>query len=164
VDGSGNVFVADSGNTAVKEIQFGGVNFGSVAVATPTPPTLPLQFTFTSAGTIGAPVVLTQGAANKDFADTGTGTCTAGTTYNVGDTCALNVSFTATLSGFRSGVAQLTASSGAVIATAYVSGTGLGPQVAYLPGVQSTVGSGLAGPFGVAADGRVERTRRPSYQ
>jgi hypothetical protein len=153
VDGSGNVFVADYSNNAVKEIQLGMVNFSSVAVATTVPPTLTLQFTFTGAGSIGAPVVLTQGTAGLDFADAGTGTCTAETTYNAGDTCTLNVSFTPTLSGFRSGVAQLTTSSGAVIATAYVSGTGSGPQVAYLPGVQSTVSSGLSGPFGVAADG-----------
>jgi streptogramin lyase len=63
VAASGNVFVADGGNSAVKEIMTQGVNLGSAAIGTITPLTIPLTFTFDTAGTIGAPAVLTQGAA-----------------------------------------------------------------------------------------------------
>jgi NHL repeat len=153
VDGRGNVFVADFGHNAVKEIMTQGVNFGSAAIATSTPLTIPLTFTFDTAGTIGAPAVLTQGAANLDFADAGSDTCTAGATFNAGDTCTLNVSFTPKFSGVRYGAATLTDGSGAVIATAYVYGTGLGPQVTFAPGTQSTLGSGFSFPIGVAVDG-----------
>jgi sugar lactone lactonase YvrE len=153
VDGSGDVFVADQVNSAVMEIMTQGVNFDSAAIGTSAPPTIPLTFTFDTGGTIGAPAVLTQGAAGLDFADAGTGdTCTAGI-YAAGATCTLNVSFTPKFSGVRYGAATLTNSSGAVIATAYVYGTGLGPQVTFSPGTQSTLGSGFSFPMGMAVDG-----------
>jgi sugar lactone lactonase YvrE len=152
VDGSGNVFVADLGNSAVKEIMTQGVNFGSAAIGTSTP-LIPLTFTFDTGGTIRTPTVLTQGAAGLDFADAGTGdTCTAAT-YGAGGTCTLNVSFTPKFSGVRYGAATLTNSSGTVVATTYVYGTGLGPQVTFSPGTQSTLSSGFSFPMGMAVDG-----------
>jgi len=153
VDGSGNIFVADTGNGAVKEIMIQSVNFGSAAIGTTTPLTIPLAFTFDTAGTITAPAVLTQGAAGLDFADAGVGdTCTAGT-YTAGATCTLNVSFTPQFRGVRRGAATLTNGSGAAIATAYVYGTGSGPQVTFSPGTQSALGGGFNFPGGVAVDG-----------
>jgi hypothetical protein len=153
VDNSGNVFVADTGNNAVEEIMTQGVNFHSAAIGTDTPLTISLTFTFDTAGTIGAPAVLTQGAAGLDFADAGSGdTCTAGA-HGAGATCTLNVRFTPQASGVRRGAATLTNSSGALIATAYVYGTGLGPQVTFSPATQSTLGSGFGIPGGVAVDG-----------
>jgi sugar lactone lactonase YvrE len=154
VDGSGNVFVADTGNQAAKEIMTQGVNFGSAAIATSTPPTMQLTFTFDGGGIIGAPAVLTQGAAGLDFADAGTGdTCTATTTYNAGDTCVITVSFTPQFSGLRYGAVTLSDSLGTVIATAHVYGTGLGPQVIFTPGTQSQLGGGFINPQDVAVDG-----------
>jgi sugar lactone lactonase YvrE len=153
VDGSGNVFVADTHNSVVKEIITQGVNFGSATIGIGTPLTMPLTFTFDKAGTITAPVVLTQGTTGLDFADAGTGdTCTAGT-YAEGATCTLNVSFTPKFSGVRYGAATLTNSSGVVIASAYTHGTGTGPQVTFSPATQSTLGSGFSFPTGVAVDG-----------
>jgi streptogramin lyase len=153
VDSSGNVFVADTANNAVEEIMTQGVNFHSAAIGTSTPFTISLTFTFDTAGTIGAPAVLTQGAAGLDFADAGSGdTCTAGA-HGTGTTCTLNVRFTPQASGVRRGAATLTNSLGALIATAYVNGTGLGPQVTFSPGTQSTLGSGISFPGGVAVDG-----------
>src|SRR5260370_508148 len=113
-----------------------GVNFGSAALGTSTPPTIQLTFTFDTGGTIGTPAVLTLGAAGLDFIDAGTGTCTTnGTThsYNPGDTCTLNVSFTPKFSGVRYGAATLSDSSGALIATAHLHGTGTRPQVTFSP-------------------------------
>jgi sugar lactone lactonase YvrE len=129
---------------------------GSLSIATATPATTSLTFTFGTSTTIAAPAVLTLGAANLDFTDAGTGTCTTnGTshTYNSGDTCTVNVTFTPTLAGPRYGGVTLTNSSGALIATAYLSGTGTGPQVTYSPAVQSSLGSGFLLPAGVAVDG-----------
>jgi streptogramin lyase len=55
-------------------------------------------------------------------------------------------------SGPRYGAVVLTDSNG-VVATAYLEGTGSGPQLNFLPAVQSNLGSGLNGPIGVAVDG-----------
>ena len=153
VDSSGNVFVADTGDSAVKEIDMSGVNFGSVAIAATMPPTQTLQFTFTAAGTIGAPAVLTQGAARKDFKDAG-GTCTANGTFAVGDSCTVVVSFTPAHPGPRYGAVELLNTAGtAVVASANVFGIGTGPQITFSPGLQSTLGSGFSLPSGVAVDG-----------
>ncbi|QEE26922.1 hypothetical protein FTW19_02220 [Terriglobus albidus] len=154
VDGSGNVFVADFFHSAVKKIMTGAVAMPTMAVGQST--SLTLNFTFTTGGTIGAPVVLTMGAPNLDFTDAGTGSCTTnGTahTYSAGDTCTVDVIFTPKYAGLRRGAVELTTTAGAVIATAYVSGTGTGPQVAFRPGTQSTLGSGFSAPIGVAVDG-----------
>ena len=158
VDGSGNVFVADTGNNAVKEILAGsaGRNFGTVSVGTGTPPTFTYEFMFTSGGTIGAPAVLTQGAAGEDFTDAGTGTCTTNGTshiYVTDETCTVDVTFKPKYPGTRYGAIQLLNSSGAAIVTALLYGTGSGPQIAFAPGTQSMVGSGFRVPQGVAVDG-----------
>jgi sugar lactone lactonase YvrE len=132
------------------------VNLGSVAVATPTPATTSLTFVFAATGTIAAPAVLTQGGANLDFTDAGTGTCTtSGTshTYNAGDTCTVDVAFTPKSAGPRYGGVTLTTTAGQLLASAYVSGVGTGPQVTYSPAVQSILGSNFGAPGGVAVDG-----------
>jgi hypothetical protein len=65
VDAIRDVLVADTSNGAVKEIQPGAVNFGSVNVGVATPPTQTLTFAFDSGGQIGGVNVLGYG-----FADT----------------------------------------------------------------------------------------------
>jgi len=153
VDASGNVFVADSNNNAVKEIFAAGGNFGAVKVTGPGPIPISLYFTFDTAGTLGSTAVLTQGAAGLDFIDAGGDTCTANTAYTAGSTCTVNVAFQPTARGTRYGAAELLASSGNLLATGYVQGTGIAPLVNFLPGTQSTLGSGFNAPVGVAVDG-----------
>ena len=159
VGGNGNVFATDSTENTVSEIQTQGVNLGSSAVGTATAPqTLIFNFTNTTGTTIGAPVALTGGATGKDFASATGGTCNTTASYGTGDdatsSCTVNVTVKPAAAGLRTGAVELTTTSGAVIATAYVYGTGNGPQVAFLPGVQSTiVGSGLDFPLYVAVDG-----------
>lgn len=155
LDNSGDLYVADSYNARVVEIQANSVNFESEPVGS-TSAALTLTFTFDSAGTIGAPVALTQGAANLDFADAATGTCnTNGTShsYAAGDTCTVDVTFSPKYAGMRDGAVELTNSSGAVLATAYVYGTGTGPQAAFAPAAQSVIASNLTGLNAVATDG-----------
>jgi large repetitive protein len=159
VDGGGNVYVADTSNNAVKEIMNHGVKFYSVPLGS-TVGAVQLTFTFDSAGTIGAPKVLTEGAAGLDFADAGTGSCTANGTdhsYSAGDTCTVDVTFTPKFAALRRGVVELVNSSGAVIATAYDYGTGLGPQIVFGPSRQGGLGGGFTqindAPMGVAVDG-----------
>jgi len=158
VDGSGNVYVGDYANSAVKEIMTRGVNFLTVPVKT-TSAALTLTFTFNSAGSMGAATpyqVLTQGATNLDFNPATTqesNACSGTTAYTASETCTVDVTFTPQRPGARYGAVELLNATGAVIATGYVQGTGVAPQANFLPGTQSTVGSGLNSPGGIAASG-----------
>ena len=151
VDGSGNVVAADSGDNQVIKLDIIGVDFGTVPISQ-TSVAIPLTFTFDSGGSIGSLTALTQGAASMEFAVAGGGTCKAGT-YIEGATCTMNVTFTPTLAGLRSGAVFLKNSSGNIFATGHVHGIGSGPQVTFLPGSQSTLGGGFNSPGGVAVDG-----------
>jgi len=131
-------------------------NFGSVNVGSTSATPISVTLTFGTAQTLGSISVVTQGATGLDYTDAGTGTCKAGTAYGVGETCTVNVSFTPKFAGTRYGAAKLLDGSGNVIATGYVQGTGVGPQVTFLPATQSVIAdyaSGVAVPAGVAADG-----------
>jgi sugar lactone lactonase YvrE len=133
-------------------------NFGAVNVGT-TSPVIPVVFTFDTAGTFGSEAVLTQGATGLDFADAGTGTCAANTAYAAGQTCTVNVTFTPIFAGTRNGAVVLKYANGNVIATGYIQGTGVGPQIIFSPGAQSTIlantqaNSVLSDPIGIAVDG-----------
>jgi hypothetical protein len=122
VDQSGKVLVADSSNNRVVELSIGAVDFGTVAIGQ-TSATIPLTFTFDTAGTLGSVAALTGGVSGLDFAVASGGNCTAGT-YTAGATCTVNVTFTPKFTGLRSGTVVLKDSGGIIIATAYVHGTG----------------------------------------
>jgi sugar lactone lactonase YvrE len=152
VDGNGNVYVGGV-FSEIPRISLSGWNFGSVNIGTNSS-TIPLTFTFDMAGTLGSTAVLTRGATGLDFADAGSDTCTANTAYIAGESCTVNVTFTPRVAGARYGAATLMNSAGTVIATGYVHGTGVGPQLNFLPGTQSTIESGSLDSFqGIAVDG-----------
>ncbi len=161
VDGSGNVYIADDGNHRVLKLQFAAMDLGSAALGAPSAATFAFTFTNSTAATIGKPVVLTQGATGLDFADAGTGSCntdaTNATALSSGNTCTVAVNFGPQYAGARDGAVELTNSSGAVIATAYVYGAGTGPQVTFAPAVQSTVfdnaTNGLSQPYNLVVGG-----------
>jgi len=150
-DSSGNLYVADSENNRVVKVSPAGSNFGAVNVGAKSLK-IPLNFAFDTAGTLGSTAVLTQGATGLDFADAGADTCTANTAFTAGQTCTVNVTFTPKFPGTRYGAAVLYNSAGTPMATGYLEGTGVGPQVNFLPGTQSAVASGVGGPGGVAVD------------
>lgn len=156
VDQSGNVYVADTGNNAVKEIALHGVNFGSLAVGQKsTPMTLYFTFTGTSATSNVSESALTLGVEGLDFLDVGTGTCHSNRppyTYNPGDSCTVDVTFSPKFAGTRSGAVDLFNSANSVIATAYVYGIGVAPQLAFSPFTQTALGGGFASPYGVTVD------------
>ena len=154
VDGNGNVYVADAENNRVVEMTLpaSNQNFGSINIGT-TSPANTLSFVFDTGGTLGSTAVLTQGATALDFANAGTGSCVAGTAYTADESCTINVTFTPRFAGIRTGTAVLYDTNGNAIASGYVQGTGVGPQIAFQPGVLSTVSSVSSGPFGVAVDG-----------
>lgn len=127
------------------------VSIGSTSAATP------YTFAFSSAVTLGAISVVTQGAKGQDFADAGTGTCKAGGSYAAGSSCTVRVTFAPKYAGRRLGAVQLTAG-GSVLATQFISGMGVGPQVEFAPGTVTALNPAVGGSTvefseGVAADG-----------
>jgi len=131
------------------------VNLGSEPVGSSTSQNV--TFTFTGAGTIGTPLVVTQGATGLDFTDAGAGTCdTNGTSYaySIGNTCTVAVTFAPLHPGLRYGAVLLKDASGNVLATAYLTGTGTGAQVLFPPGTQTmlTPDTTTYWPEGLAVD------------
>jgi sugar lactone lactonase YvrE len=157
VDAAGNVFIADTFNFRAVQVWFTG-NFGTVNVcpsgqgsATPCSQTLTLNYNVTAGGTLGtAPTVVTQGAPNLDFTLVSGSTCTGDVV--AGSSCTVNMTFAPRAPGPRMGALELADASGNLLATTLVYGEGKGPAVAFDPGAQMTVGSGLANPGGVAVD------------
>jgi len=155
VDSSGNVYIADGGGV-VEEYVPNGMSFPSTPVGSSTSSTV--TFTITSAGAIGVPAVLTQGSSGRDFTDAGTGTCTttngSANPYSAYTTCTVNVIFAPKAAGTRYGAVELLNTSGTVIATAYLYGTGTGPQVIYnAPLTPVTLAAGgFSQPHDVAVD------------
>jgi hypothetical protein len=112
--------------------------------------------TFTSATIAGSPFtvnVLKQGAPGLDFNVAAAGTCSPSATYNAGDTCTVNYTFSPLHPGLQQGAVSLTVGT-TPLATAYISGIGQGPQVNYLPPQQLTLGGYITGSAGgIAVDG-----------
>jgi hypothetical protein len=126
-----NSTVATAGNPAP-------VNAGTEPVGSSTSQNV--TFTFTGAGSIGTPLVVTQGATGLDYTDAGTGTCdTNGSNYaySVGATCTVAVTFAPLHPGLRYGAVLLKDASGNVLATAYMKGTGTGAEILFPPGTQT---------------------------
>lgn len=113
---------------------------------------IPLTITFSTSETLGSISVLTAGAPNLDFLNAGGGTCSIGTAYTANTSCTVNITFTPRYSGTRNGAVVLYDNNGNVIATGYLKGTGIGPQVSFLPGTLSSIGSGFSYPQGTAVD------------
>jgi sugar lactone lactonase YvrE len=157
LDPKGDIFVADGDGDCVVKMMVGAPNFGNVNVCpsgqgspSPCSNSLALVYNVSVAGTLGAPNVFTENAQNLDFSLTGNN-CT-GAVY-AGWTCTFNVALASQFAGLRRGAIEITNSSGNVLATTYVYGTGTAPEAAFGPGVESTVASGLGQPGGIAVDG-----------
>lgn len=144
-DAEGNVYVADNrNNLVVKDTPTNG-DFGAVGVGSSATATLIFDLLAAEPPSI-TPAVLTAGAAGLDFTDLGTGTCNTTGPYFHG-TCTVNVKFTPKFAGARNGAVMLNVGYGA----GYVYGTGSAPQVDFLPGTRTTVGS-VTNPVSIAVD------------
>jgi uncharacterized repeat protein (TIGR03803 family) len=110
--------------------------------------------TFTAAGAAAAINVLTLGAPNLDFKLVTGGTCAAGTTYDVGAACTADYTFTPAHPGQRLGGITVTDASNNVLANAYITGIGTGPQITFSSANNQTtlVTVPADEPFGVAVD------------
>ena len=157
LDESGNIYLNTSltGDTTTNhtiEIMPSAGNFWMVNVGSAAASPVHELFSFSAAGTLGSIAVVTEGATPLDFTNPNTGTCAGGTAYIAGQTCTVDVGFTPSSPGSRVGAVELLAT-GQLLATGYVQGTGVGPLVAFLPGTQTSIGTSLSSPGGVAVDG-----------
>ena len=154
LDSNGNLYVADLGNNRVLEFgSFGNVNACPSGQATPAPCSNTVTYSYAPAITtaIGAAQVVTQGVTGLDFA-IGNGSICAGIIV-AGSSCTVNVNFTPTAPGLRTGALQLYDITGNMVANQSIYGVGLEPWVAFGPGIQTTLAlTGLAKPDGVAVD------------
>ncbi len=143
-------YAGGSLNNWVQQVQLDSVNFLSTAVGSSSS-SIALWFTFPGGVTPGTASALTQGTPNLDFTTTTSPSC-AGT--SAGDVCEFDVTFAPIAPGQRNGAIVVSDSSGNVLATANIYGTGLAPVVAFNPAPQRNLGSlGLVAPAAVAVDG-----------
>jgi sugar lactone lactonase YvrE len=134
-------------------VNFGAVNVCPSGKSTPAPcsKTVTLTYNVTASGNLGTPQALTTGVPNLDYKLASGSTCTGSVTQ--GNTCKVNVTFAPIAPGARNGAVEIVDTSGDVLATTYIYGTGTGPAVAFFtPGASIQLGSGFSGPFGVAVD------------
>jgi sugar lactone lactonase YvrE len=162
VDVTGDVFVVDTTGSTLVKVRLQAIDFGSANVCpsgqtTPAPCSNTLALTYNvNADTplSSTPAVLTQGAPNLDFTLASGNTCTGALT--AGSTCTLRATFAPGAPGSRQGAVQLSDSSGNLLVTTMLYGTGQGPAIAFGPGVQSTLNItsfDLQNPWGLALDG-----------
>ncbi len=118
------------------------IGFSSLPVGTASS-TMTVTIPFGLGATLGTPgvKVVTQGATGLDFTNAGTGTCTAGAMIASDSSCTVNVVFTPKYPGIRYGAVILYDGSGNVLETVYLTGTGTGPMVNFLPGTPVLVAS-----------------------
>ncbi len=133
-------------------------------------PTQTATLVFNTATTLNSTLatavqVVTQGLTGYDFnyASGSTGTaCTPGGSYAAGASCTVTYSFTPKAPGVRQGAILLSsnASTPAVVAAAFLSGTGTGPLAQVTPGLLSTLAGTGAACTGTAPAAMAAR-RRP---
>ena len=128
-------------------------NLGSVKLGSSTTTTVTIPLT-AAAGTLSSVAVVTGGAANLDFTNAGGGTCVTGSAFS--NSCTVQVSFAPKFSGPRSGAVVLADATG-VVATVYLAGNGVGPQISFTTGKTTpavAIPATLIGlPTAIAVDG-----------
>ena len=128
---AGSLMVASA--TAVNIQYSSALTFPAIALGT-ADPAEELVLKITAAGTLGSVKVAGSGGAT-DFTDAGTGTCTtngSSHTYAIGDLCTVDVLFNPVRGGARTGTVTVQDASGSALATAALTGTGIGSTVDHL--------------------------------
>ena len=125
------------------------VDFGAVNLASHTTATVTMNLATTVR--VARIAVRTNGRENADFLSAGKGTCRLNKLYSGNGTCTVVVRFTPHFAGLRSGAVVLADKSGAVLATTYIHGIGVGVQSGVAHDAKEVI-DGLRQPNGVAVD------------
>jgi hypothetical protein len=126
-------------------------NLGTVALGSSSSATA-VTVTVAIGGTLDNISVSTQGVSNLDFSNTGGGTCAVSTAYSSAQSCTVEVTFSPTAPGLRLGAVTLHDSSGELLGTGYVCGTGTGSLLRFNPGTQAVLYSSLNAPQAMVVD------------
>jgi sugar lactone lactonase YvrE len=157
-DPSGNLYFTAYVGGVVTELCTSGacvsptVNIGSSSS------NISVNFQIASGTTVSGFAYLDQGISgttsefNAPSSDSNTSLCTA-KTYSAATVCDVDFAFKPTYPGYRYGAIQVLGSSSAILSSVFVGGIGVGPELAFSPAVQSTVGTSLTTPQGVFVDG-----------
>ena len=158
----GEIYIADIANGSivnppVRIVLATPPDFGEVTVGQTSSANLP--FTFDSTTSLGSTIesVLGQGVSGQEFiyqAQSDTSYCQAGQTYQTGQSCLIAVQFSPQYPGLRLGAAELLDSSGNILASVPLQGTGVASQLSYLTFTPpTTLYRQIVGqPTGVAVD------------
>ncbi len=117
---------ANQAFAAPTSVDFGPVPVGQTSAAQT------VTVNFSQSGQIKAVKAVLNGSTGLDFKQTG-GTCQVGTTYQAGQSCTVQATFTPLAPGVRNGAIVIQNPAYALIATAYLTGIGQGP-LATFPG------------------------------
>ena len=141
VDNRSNIYVSVPSADKVIELSPFNGNFGNVNIGS-TSPNITISFQFLQPGTLSQVLATQKGNNNGEFSIVSGGTCTVGSSFNQGDSCSVIVNFKPQYAGTRYGSVELMNSYNELFGTAYIFGTGVGPQLVFLPGVTNQVASG----------------------
>ena len=150
-DPSGNFYVADSSSNQILKVVEGTITLGEAQLGS-VGSSVTYNFSIAAGTTLGAATIYTEGMVGGDFADAGASTCLA-QAYTSLTVCGINVCFAPAGSGTRLGAVTLPDKDGNPLATAFLSGVGDEPQIAFIPGAVTYLGTELSAPAGVAVDG-----------
>ena len=139
--------LATLGLTAAPVAQ-GQTTFGATAVGTTTPATQTVTVNLQAAGTVAKVEVLTVGAPNLDFTESGTDNC-AGISSG---SCQVTVAFAAKYPGARNGAVVLLDAANNTLGTQYLAGIGQGSLAVMMPGAVS-IAAGTVGEWTLLNDG-----------
>jgi sugar lactone lactonase YvrE len=139
-DAQGNLYYENGGST-VNKITLGTVSLGSTAVSSSSTGTFDVIFNGSA-----APAAFT--FTGSTFTSTG-GTCAAGS-YTAGQSCTITAKFSPKHPGVYEGYLAITDASSDTLASAYLSGIGLGAGITLDPGAATSIGSGFKTPQAIA--------------
>lgn len=147
LDHEGNLYVADSGNSALRVVSK-GLSFPATEIVAPSPATTHTIFlglnqtAVVSRPTIAAAQILLGSQAQTQALEFSVGSISGCTTDGIapnpaGSVCAISVTFTPVYPGTRMGAMNLTANGASISLGLY--GLGLGPQAVVVPGIIQTI-------------------------
>jgi len=122
--------------------------FAAAAVGTPTPVTQTVTVNLQLPATVAKVEVLTVGAANQDFTESGTDNCVGISSGS----CQVTVAFAPKFPGARNGAVVLLDAGNNTLGTQYLTGIGQGSLAVMVPGAISTV-AGQVGEWTLVNDG-----------
>lgn len=146
-----SVFYTSGGANIYDQI-LGAASMGSEALAGGGSASGTVYVAFNAAETPASIGTLAGGMPSQLFSVTNAGTCTAGTAYTAGQSCSIAISYTPSKPGMQQAAVVLADASGSPLASAQLSGTGLGAGLTVDPGTPTALGSNYKTPQGIAVD------------